>query len=175
MHHKNLSVILIASALLLVSAGAFCEQFPRLAPSAFRELPRSVSVDLEKRGCVVPQTYTSTTPHNVVSGYFEGGKQKDWAVLCSDGKNSAVLVYWGGSTENVSALDSMPDKNSMQNIGNGKEGYSRRIKVVPPDKIKKKNPLAQVSHDGLEIAFIEKGSTIHYFDKGKWSLWLGAD
>lgn len=97
MRHKTLSFILIAFALLLVSASAFCEQFPRLAPAVFRALPKSVSADLEKRGCVVPQTYTSTTPHNVVSGSFKGTKRKDWAVLCSNGKNSTVLVYWGGS------------------------------------------------------------------------------
>ena len=175
MHDKAVSFILIVSAFLLGSAGAFGAQFPRLAAAAFRALPISVAADLERRGCVVPQTYTCTTPHNVVSGYLKGTKPKDWAVLCSDGQNSAVLVYWGGSTDNVSTLRSMPDKTFVQNIGNGEEGYSRRIRVVPPDRVKKKHPLAQVSHDGLEIAFVEKGSTIHYFDEGRRSRLLGAD
>jgi len=30
-----------------------------------------------------------------------------------------------------------------------------------------------VSHDGVEIAFMEKGSTIHYGDKGKWVALVG--
>ncbi len=175
MRQKIAHFILIASALVVGPAGVFGEQFPRLAPAAFRELPKSVAADLDKGGCVIPQTYSVTTPHNVVAGSLRGARQKDWAVLCSDGRNSAVLVYWGGSAGKVSTLFLMPDENYIRDIGNGREGYSRRIGVVPPAQIKKKNPRAHVTHDGLEIAFIEKGSTIHYCDQGKWSRLVGAD
>jgi hypothetical protein len=37
-------------------------------------------------------------------------------------------------------------------------------------------PLLQtIDHDGIELAFIEKASTVHYFVNGKWIQIPGAD
>src|SRR5271170_2762466 len=55
----------------------------RLEPSAFKDLPAEVREELERRKCLVPQTYEARQPENVISGKFRDGDDRDWAVLCS--------------------------------------------------------------------------------------------
>lgn len=153
----------------------------RLPPSAFPELPVGMMKELSKRQCTIPQTFVSTQPHNVIQGEFKKKGQKDWAVLCSTGQMSAILIFWGGSTKNVSGISSALDRNYLQGIGGEEIGYSRGISVVGEKYIlehyKEHGGPAPppISHDGIENAFEEKGSTVLYYYKGKWLCLMGAD
>src|SRR5689334_3061962 len=64
----------------------------RLAPSSFPQLPEGIRKDLERRTCTIPQTYLKYGPHNVVRGPFTAKGRDDWAVLCSVGRVSRILV-----------------------------------------------------------------------------------
>lgn len=67
-----------------------------------------------------------------------------------------------------------PDKNCLQIIGDKKIGYSRHISAVGGISIidlyqaydGSKLPL--FDHEGIDDAFLEKGSIVHYWHDGNW-------
>lgn len=153
----------------------------RLTPSAFSELPSNLKKDLERRECTIPQTFISTQPHNVISGSFARNGQIDWAVLCSTGQVSSILIFWGGSTKRTANIAAAPDKDYLQGIGDEKIGYSREIITIGRKYILEhyrahggpKPP--PITHDGIENSFVEKASSVLYYHKGKWLTLTGAD
>ena len=154
----------------------------RLSSTAFSRLPNNVARYLSAQGCTIPQTYLENKPHNVISGEFTKRGQLDWAVLCSRNGESSILVFKGGSTKHVSAIARQPDSNYLQTITEGgKIGFSRLIGVVGRDVIlkhyrefrgRKPPPLR---HQGIDDAFAEKASAVHYYYRGKWIRLKGAD
>lgn len=152
----------------------------RLPPGAFPELPYGVKKELERRQCTVPQTFISTQPHNVISGEFARKGQNDWAVLCSTGRMSGLIVFWGGSGKDVFAFPAGPDKNYLQGTGEG-IGYSCAISAVGKDYILERHEWyggpqpPDITHEGINVAFVEKASSVLYFDKGEWLSLQGAD
>ena len=156
-------------------------QISRLAPEAFPELPQNIMRDLLARGCTIPQSYSSPEPHNVIHGEFAGKGQVDWAVLCSQNRVSSILIFRDSSREEVSEIANGPDRNWLQGIDGGKIGYSRAIGVVGEKYIlghykayggTKPPP---ITHVGVNDAFIEKASIVHYYRQGKWLELTGAD
>ena len=154
----------------------------RLSPQSFPWLPRDIIRNLQARGCSIPQEFGNRKPHNVVSGEFITRGQRDWAVLCSRNRNSSILVFWGGSVHKVSAISRSPDPGFLQTIdGGGSIGFSRAIGAVGRDYILKhyheyggpKPP--SIDHQGIEDAFVQKGSVLHYYHLGKWLELRGAD
>jgi len=164
---------------LLAAAAVAAQQIARLKPSAFPGLPAAVRDELERRGCLIPQTHSAKGPENVISGKFWDGSSGDWAVLCSREGSSSVLVFRNGSPQSVVELDPRDDAAMVQTIGSKRElGYSRRITTAAPDRIRRRKDnrkLGPFGHDGIEDAFIEKGSVIHYLRDGKWGELRGAD
>jgi len=154
----------------------------RLSPNAFPQLPQSIALNLEARGCTVPQAFGNASPHNVIRGEFAKRGQLDWAVLCSRHRVSSILIFWNGSTKSVSGIARVADKDFLQAIdGGGEIGFSRAIGIVGKDYIlehyeeyggRKPPPL---SHQGINDAFIEKASTVHYFYRRRWWQLQGAD
>src|SRR6266571_7420509 len=70
-------------------------QIVRLSPTAFPELPTNVLVELQRRGCTIPQV--PMVAQNVIKGEFSKPGQTDWAVLCSVNRVSSILIFWNGS------------------------------------------------------------------------------
>jgi hypothetical protein len=151
----------------------------RLPPSAFPNLPATVRADLEQRGCTVPQPFVRrATPENVIRGRFLSATSSDIAVLCSKARHSAILVYPHGTVPAVAGFARFPDVDSLQVVdGAGGVGYSRLLSVARPDHIRLHNADMHVAidHDGIENAFIEKGSTIWYWSGRTWAELNGSD
>jgi hypothetical protein len=154
----------------------------RLSPSVFHQLPRRVTQKLLALGCTVPQASELSTRHNVIKGNFERPGQTDWAVLCSRLRISSILIFWGGSAKSISQIAKAPDEAFLQTIdANEKIGFSRRIMRANKDYILEhyrnyhgpKPP--PIHHQGIDDAFLEKASTIHYYFRGRWRELQGAD
>ena len=133
-------------------------------------------------GCTVPQSFDSEKPHNVVRGAFARSGQEDWAVLCSAGGRSVVLVFWAGRLMPPPAeLGLADDALYLQGIGAGQIGYSRAIGRADTTSIRAHaeaydGPLPKrLDHDGLEDAFVGKASQILYYENGAWQELAGAD
>jgi len=150
------------------------EQTVRLKPSAFPNLPSAVRDELQHRGCTIPQPFGLSQPRNVASGSFVVAGQKDWAVLCSRNKRSAILVFAGGRTDSVDEFADEPDLQYLQVFTrDNKIGYSRVLTSVPEVVLRKRielrtSKLWKIDHNGIEDAFMEKGSTLWYRSGTKW-------
>ena len=90
-------------------------------------------------------------------------------------------MFWGGAHKCNSELSGGGDKAWLQVIGDEKIGFSRAISRAAKGLISEYRkeyggvlPPA-MSHDGIEDAFIEKGSTIHYCVADKWIELTGSD
>jgi hypothetical protein len=154
----------------------------RLNPSSFPELPMSVRRYLERRGCGIPQAFSSKAPHNVVRGRFTSSTQTDIAVLCSKARVSTVLVFRGGTTSAVAQLAQRSDETFLQVVdAGGVVGYSRALAVATPSYIREhyaayggpKPP--PMDHDGINDMFLEKASVVWYWYHGRWLQLQGAD
>lgn len=153
----------------------------RLAPSSFKDLPKDIVQELERRQCTIPQLTGSRQQQNVIHGEFIKKGQTDWAVLCSHNMISSLLVFAGGSPANPTKLVEQPDREKLQVTGPGQIGYSWLISAVDEDYILKhyranngpKPP--PIDHQGIDDAFVEKASVIHYYYNRKWLRLAGAD
>ena len=146
----------------------------------FASLPLEIRRDLEKRGCTISQAFTATRPGNVISGRFTYAAKTDWAALCSVNRVSSILVYRGGSVSSVAELANFPDSTFLQIVGpNGAIGYSRGIVVATAGYIREHNlgnpKLPRLDHDGINDLFVQKGSSVWYWDGSRWWQLDGVD
>ncbi len=166
------------------------EEIVRLAPAAFEEVPPAIRKALSDQGCSIPQTWGNTgpgsipppydRPHNVVSGEFMEAGRTQWAALCSRNRSSAIVVIDKNGRIRAE-LASAPDRSYLQGIGGEKIGYSRALSPAGADYILSvyqayggpKPP--PIDHQGIDDAFLEKASTVHYFHEGMWLRLTGAD
>ena len=91
----------------------------RLAVSAFPALPAPVRADLDRRGCTVPQPHSARQAANVIRGHFFGATSNDWAVLCSRGEFSSILVYRNGEISPAATPARDSDAGYLQSIRQG--------------------------------------------------------
>lgn len=153
----------------------------RLPPSAFTELPTDIRRELERRGCTVPQVWEDKKPHNVINGEFTRKGQTDWAVLCSLNRVSTILIFRIASGRDPSELARESDIDSLAGVGGDAIGYSRAISPVGREYILRqyrayggpKPPT--IDHQGIDDAFVGKGSVVRYFHAGRWLELTGAD
>jgi hypothetical protein len=154
----------------------------RLTPLAFHQLPKNVVKNLQARRCTIPQAGFKPKPNNVISGDFAKRGQTDWAVLCSRGGESSILVFWGGSVKSPAELAKASDDAYW--LGNDRDGfhYYRHIMVADREYILAHHReygrggfIPPINHDGLDDGFLEKGSAVYYYHRGKWLSLPGAD
>ncbi len=157
------------------------KQIVRLDPTGFSELPGNIINELKMRGCRIPQAYGFDKPHNVIRGEFAAKHQQDWAVLCSKGGSSEILIFWGGPVRCSSGLRKSQDRHWLQVVTKGKISYSRAIDSVGGDQILSYyeafgSPTPPpIKHEGIDDAFVGKASVIHYCNQGKWIELTGMD
>jgi hypothetical protein len=155
---------------------------PRLSPDSFPRLPNAVRAELNRRDCVVPQTYGDTARHNVVTGAFTSHGAVEWAVLCSVKRESRILVLDAATGAVVDSLEKVADKQWLQTIGDGKIGFSRFIGVLPMSVMKDRTtddddkPIPQpIDHDAINESFLEKAGSAHYRAGGLWYRIMTSD
>jgi hypothetical protein len=153
----------------------------RLSPDAFPELPAGVLHELQRRRCTIPQTGLKKQPHNVIKGEFAKPGETDWVVLCSVNGFSSILVFRNSSGNNPAEIAPFEDRIFLQGISPDRIAYSRAIAPVGRDFIMQhfnayggpKPP--SIDHQGIDDAFLEKASSVWYFDEGKWLKLTGSD
>lgn len=159
-------------------------QIMRLTPSAFPELPVAVRQELERRNCRIPQLGPAfgSQRSNVVSGHFARPGQRDWAVLCSRADSSQVFLFWNGRTNDAKAWKPTADDSWLQSMGPGGIQYSQYLAVADSAAIVSyareyggQLPPGPITHDGLQMGFAEKASSIAYWFNGRWYTLQGAD
>lgn len=186
--------ILLLVILVMSETGAVATQFPQPSEweSADREtrrldaaridgVPAWLVTELRRRQCLVPQSFSTRQPHNVIRGRLNDGAVLDWAVLCSRDLSSKILVFWDGKANAVAELAPRPDKTYLQVVASGGIGFSRAINIATPTDMRRYQQafggprLPPSSHEGINDAFVEKASIVWYWRQGKWLKLQGAD
>lgn len=157
------------------------KEIRHLPPYAFPDLPAKIKAVLSRRGCLVPQPMLDGQPRNVIRGEFFDKGQIAWAVLCSTGGFSSILVFRGDSDTRPEELARKEDKIYLQDVGEGKIAYSHEIQTVDRKFIMTHYRAyggpepPPINHHGIDDAFLEKASETHYWYNRKWLLLQGSD
>jgi hypothetical protein len=149
----------------------------RLLPvSSFPQLPLPVTQQLDRIGCMIPQTYEAREPENVITGAFEKPGSCDWAVLCSvkglikvrgnNFRSTTLYVFFQSDYTKPVALRSQADTLWLGREWGQDYGSAWGIATRPAGLMR---PRDQTDHDGIEDAFVEKSSVVHYFRDGHWT------
>ena len=136
---------------------------------------------LQRRGCTIPQVPMIDGRHNVIVGEFLKPGQTDWAVLCSVGGVSSILVFWNGSETNPAEIVKRKDLDRLQSGVGDQIVFSSAIASVGRGYILEhykayggEKPPA-IDHQGINDIFYGKASEVLYFYRGSWLHLTGAD
>lgn len=139
----------------------------QLPVSSFPQLPLPVAQQLDRMGCMIPQTYEAHEPENVIHGSFEKKGSDDWAALCSVNGVTTLYVFFQTDPAHPIPLRHQPDSQWLGRDWSQDYGSAWGIALHPARLIR---PADSADHDGIEDAFLEKSTTLHYFLNGQWTV-----
>jgi hypothetical protein len=147
-----------------------------LPVSSFPELPAGVQVLLNRRGCMIPQTYEAHHPENVIHASLERTGSSDWAVLCSAQGKVSLLVYFSSAPAELAVLASVPETQRLQaHDPTGVLGFNWGIDPASPAQVReaqsgmKPRPL-RLDHDALADSVVDRRTVYHFYVKSAWTL-----
>lgn len=173
----------------------------KMQPGDVAELPAAFVEKLNSRGCGIPQfgevgraasssanhagdaagggaNGTAGEPTNVIHGEFARHGQEDWAVLCSKGGSSTIVIFWGKTTACPASLARLEDAHYLKRGADKKMRYSRSIRALGKSELGDRGGIAGLkdfSHQGIDDRFVGKSSAFFYCSGGKWKIFPGKD
>jgi hypothetical protein len=157
----------------------------RAQPAGVKELPAEFVEKLTVRGCTIPQfdsgedtEAVGAEPNNVIRGEFARHGQEDWAVLCSNGKTSTIVIFWGAATACPASLARLDDAHYLKAEKDKKLHYSRAIRAFGEGGLDERAGLAglkPLKHEGIDDRFVGKSSAFFYCVDGKWKIFPAKD
>jgi hypothetical protein len=149
----------------------------RLPVSSFPELPAKVAAQLERLGCMIPQTYQAHRPENVVHASLERAGSSDWAVLCSSAGTVKLMVFFESSPTLPTTLASEKEISRLESHDpSGVLGFAWGIDPASPGQVHdaqtgmKRHAPMKLDHDALADVFVEKSVIFHFFSKNAWKV-----
>jgi hypothetical protein len=145
-----------------------------LPVSSFPELPVEFAVLLNRRGCLIPQTYEAHRPENVIHASLERAGSSDWAVLCSQEGTVSLLVFFASAPAKVVVLVTAPETGRLQaHDPSGVLGFNWGIDPASPEQIRTAqigllHRPARVDHDALADSVVEGRVVYHFYLKNAW-------
>ena len=121
---------------------------------------------------------TAGEPTNVIHGEFARAGQEDWAVLCSKGGSSTILIFWGKTTACPASLARLDDAHYLKRGKDKKMRYSRSIRALGQSDLGDRagiSGLKSFSHQGIDDRFVGKSSAFFYCSAGKWKIFPAKD
>ena len=147
-----------------------------LPVSSFPELPAVIQELLNRRGCLIPQTYAAHHPENVVHASLERAGSSDWAVLCSAGGTVSLLVFFTDVPALPVILASAHENERLQaHDTTGVLGFNWGIDPASPAQIREaqtgmEHRPALADHDALADSVVERRTVYHFYAKRAWTL-----
>lgn len=148
----------------------------RLPPSSFPDLPPAIADLLDRRGCLVPQTYAARHPENVVHAALENPGSVDWAVLCSVKGNVALMVFFASAPEHPMILATAPENEHLQiHDLSGVLGFNWAIDPASPARVHQAQAGMEprppkLDHDALADSVINHRTAFHFYTGDRWTL-----
>jgi hypothetical protein len=169
----------------------------KLQPADVAGLPPQFVEKLNARGCSIPQfgdigrgrefagdagtagdPATAGDPTNVIHGEFARHGQEDWAVLCSKGGSSTIVIFWGKTTRCPASLARLDDAHYLKRGKDKKVRYSRSIRALGESELGDRGGMAGLksfAHQGIDDRFVGKSSALFYCSEGKWKIFPAKD
>ena len=169
----------------------------KLQPADVTGLPAEFVEKLNARGCTIPQfgevgragdtaghaatkgeSATAERPTNVIHGEFARHGQEDWAVLCSKGGSSTIVIFWGKATACPASLARLDDAHYLKRGKDKTVRYWRSIRALGQDDLDDRAGivgLKPMSHQGIDDRFVGKSSALFYCSEGKWKIFPAKD
>jgi len=129
---------------------------------------------LNRRGCLIPQTYEAHGPENVVHASLERAGSSDWAVLCSAEGTVSLLVFFGSTPAQLVVLASAPETERLQaHDPSGVLGFNWGIDPASPEQIRTAqigllHRPALADHDALADSLLDHRTVYHFYAKNAW-------
>jgi hypothetical protein len=147
-----------------------------LPVSSFPGLPAQFEELLDRRNCLIPQTYQAHKPENVLHASFERPGSSDWAALCSSKGTVSLLVYFSSAPTRLLTLATAQEIDRLQvHDSTGALGFNWGIDPASPAQIHEaqaslahRPPL--VDHDALADSLLDHRITYHFYAKTAWIL-----
>ena len=145
-----------------------------LPVSSFPDLPAAIEEQLDRRGCLIPQTYEAHRPENVVHASLERPGSSDWAVLCSAQGTVSLLVFFGDSSSQPFTLASAPETERLQtHDSSGTLGFNWAIDPASPQDVHDArlgmyHPPPRIDHDALADILVDRHTVYHFYLKSAW-------
>jgi hypothetical protein len=148
----------------------------RLPVNAFPGLPAEIQDLLNRRGCLIPQTYEAHHPENVIHASLERTGSSDWAVLCAAQGTVSLLVFFSSAPAEPLLLAVAPETTRLQaHDATGVLGFNWGIDPASPAKVHEaqmgmehRPPL--VDHDALADSVVEGRTVYHFYARSAWTL-----
>ncbi|HMG84696.1 MAG TPA: hypothetical protein VK574_03075 [Terracidiphilus sp.] len=148
----------------------------RLPASSFPDLPDAIADVLEKRGCMIPQTFQAHRPENVINASLERPGSSDWAVLCSTHGNVDLLVFFARIPNKPVTLASVPELERLQrHDSSGVLGFDWGIDPASPRQIREaqagmEHHPPQLDHDALEDVVLNQKTVYRFYTHSAWTV-----
>jgi hypothetical protein len=142
--------------------------------SSFPNLPPALASELDRRGCLIPQSYAAHSPENVVHASLESAGSSDWAVLCSAGGTVSLLVYFSSAPATVLELAAAPETERLQaHDPSGVLGFDWGIDPASPTQIQSAQTgllhrPSLADHDAVADTLIDHRTIYHFYLKNAW-------
>jgi hypothetical protein len=142
--------------------------------SSFPDLPAELAVLLNRRGCLIPQTYEAHHPENVIHASLERPGSSDWAVLCSERGTVSLLVFFSSAPASLLVLSAAPETERLQpHDASGVLGFNWGIDPASPEQIRTAqigllHRPALVDHDALADSLVDRRTIYHFYLKSAW-------
>lgn len=147
----------------------------RLPVSSFPQLPAWIQDELNRRGCLIPQTYQAYGPENVIQASLERSGSSDWAVLCSAHGTVSLLVFFADSAQPTLLASVLETERLAVSGPSGVLGFDWGIDPATPKQVQQaeagispRPPL--LDHDALAVTIINRNTVYHYYAKNAWTL-----
>ena len=147
-----------------------------LPVSSFPALPEPFVLQLNRRGCLIPQTYQANSPENVIHASFERPGSSDWAVLCSVQGTVSLLVFFADNPADLLVLSSAPEMNCLQAHGvSGVLGFNWAIDPASPEQIRQaRQPMVRrpqpIDHDALADSIVDGHVVYRFYINKLWTI-----
>jgi hypothetical protein len=151
-------------------------------------VPAEFAEKLSARGCTIPQydgiqamDAPRTGASNVIHGEFARHGQEDWAVLCSHGRSSTIVIFWGKPTACPASLARLDDAHYLKRMIDPRDKtlhYWREIRALGEQELDNRpglSGLKPLKHQGIDDRFVGKSSAFFYCDAGKWRIFPAKD
>jgi hypothetical protein len=170
------------SGQMMVDGRSIPYRIHRLPVNAFPDLPAPIVDELNRRQCLIPQSYEAHHPENVVHASLEHAGSSDWAVLCSAEGRVSLLVFLGNApAARPSVLGMAEEKERLQGHDpGGNLGFNWAIEPASPEAVHqaqsamKKRP-ARPDHDALADITLDRTTLYRFLKKGSWTVLETSD